>query len=46
VGEGEGRSKKDAEQAAAHAAFPAFAPASADPPVDRELADGDVHSHA
>jgi ribonuclease III len=25
VGEGEGRSKKDAEQAAAHAAFPAFA---------------------
>jgi ribonuclease-3 len=30
VGEGEGRSKKDAEQAAAHAAFPAFSePASA-----------------
>jgi ribonuclease-3 len=46
VGEGEGRSKKDAEQAAAHAAFPAFASAVAEPPVDREHADGDVHSHA
>jgi ribonuclease-3 len=29
VGQGEGRSKKDAEQAAAHAAFPAFAALSA-----------------
>ena len=41
VGVGEGRSKKDAEQAAAHAAFPAFAE-----PVDRDLADGGVHTHA
>jgi dsRNA-specific ribonuclease len=41
VGTGEGRSKKDAEQAAAHAAFPAFAEA-----VDRDCADGSVASHA
>ncbi len=45
VGEGEGRSKKDAEQAAAHAAFPAFVENGA-PPVDRHHADGDVRSHA
>jgi ribonuclease-3 len=41
VGRGEGRSKKDAEQAAAHAAWPLFA----DPP-GRDLADGGVPSHA
>jgi len=41
VGVGEGRSKKDAEQAAAHAAFPAFAD-----PVDFDRADGGVPSHA
>jgi len=45
VGEGEGRSKKDAEQAAAHAAFPAFVGTDAGP-VDRDLADDGVHSHA
>jgi ribonuclease III len=41
VGMGEGRSKKDAEQAAAHAAFPTFADAAGG-----DLADGGVHSHA
>jgi ribonuclease-3 len=41
VGEGEGRSKKDAEQAAAHDAFPAFAD-----PVGRDRADGGVPSNA
>jgi len=41
VGVGEGKSKKDAEQAAAHAAFPAYAEE-----VDRDLADGGVPSHA
>ena len=41
VGEGEGKSKKDAEQAAAHDAFPAFAE-----PVDHDRADGGVPSHA
>jgi ribonuclease-3 len=45
VGEGEGRSKKDAEQAAAHAAFPAFAePVTGSVECDR--ADGGVPSHA
>jgi len=38
VGQGEGRSKKDAEQAAAHAAWPLFA--------DPDHADGGVPSHA
>jgi ribonuclease-3 len=37
VGRGEGKSKKDAEQAAAHAAWPAFAE-----PADRLSADGGV----
>jgi ribonuclease-3 len=49
VGQGEGRSKKDAEQAAAHAAFPAFAEPTADPiaePGDRDCADGGVPTHA
>jgi ribonuclease-3 len=41
VGRGEGKSKKDAEQAAAHAAWPSFAE-----PTDRDLADGGVPSHA
>jgi ribonuclease-3 len=41
VGEGAGKSKKDAEQAAAHDAFPAFAEA-----VDHDRADGGVPSHA
>jgi ribonuclease-3 len=41
VGRGEGKSKKDAEQAAAHAAWPAFVE-----PTDRDLADGGVPSHA
>jgi ribonuclease-3 len=41
VGHGEGRSKKDAEQAAAHAAWPLFAE-----PVASDHADGEVHSHA
>jgi ribonuclease III len=41
VGTGEGRSKKDAEQAAAHAALPAFAEV-----VHRDLADGSVATHA
>jgi len=45
VGEGEGRSKKDAEQAAAHAAFPAFAEPATEP-ADRDLANGGVPSHA
>jgi hypothetical protein len=42
---GEGRSKKDAEQAAAHAAFPAFAEDDA-VAVDGDLTDGGVHAHA
>jgi len=41
VGHGEGKSKKDAEQAAAHAAWPLFAE-----PTDRDHADGGVASHA
>ncbi|HEY7946324.1 MAG TPA: ribonuclease III [Acidimicrobiales bacterium] len=41
VGQGEGRSKKDAEQAAAHAAWPLFAE-----PADRDQAEGEVASHA
>jgi len=45
VGVGEGRSKKDAEQAAAHAAFPAFAEDDA-VAVDGDLTDGGVHAHA
>ncbi|MGH9018052.1 MAG: ribonuclease III [Acidimicrobiales bacterium] len=56
VGVGEGRSKKDAEQAAAHAAFPAFvepadpapgpvAPAE-NPVTGRRRAGGAVRSHA
>ncbi len=45
VGEGEGKSKKDAEQAAAHAAFPIYAEMGAEP-IDPALAEGDVHSHA
>ncbi len=44
VGVGEGRSKKDAEQAAAHAAFPAFAGDDA-VAVDGDLTGG-VHAHA
>ena len=43
--QGEGRSKKDAEQAAAHAAFPAFAEDDA-VAVDGDLTDGGVHAHA
>jgi ribonuclease-3 len=49
VGRGEGRSKKDAEQSAAHAAFPTFAAPLAQPvaeATDRDLADGGVHTHA
>jgi ribonuclease III len=58
VGVGEGKSKKDAEQAAAHAAFPAFAdgagpvPAATGSdqtgsgPADLQSADGSVPSHA
>jgi ribonuclease-3 len=53
VGAGEGRSKKDAEQAAAHAAFPTFAeseaetaPTAVDAPATNDHADGGVRSHA
>ncbi len=45
VGEGEGRSKKDAEQAAAQAAFPAFVEPGAEP-LHPQSADGGVHTHA